>query len=140
LRWFLLPSEAQKIIRGSVPSLAKVPFTPRQYLPIKSANFQLHHYSTISSINKIKNASETVATVADDLDRELKLIDIIESQHDYGNIVNGHISESMNLKHFTTTIIVNVNVKPFLKYIIETKFKTIIFFVIGFRQQIKQRH
>lgn len=143
MRWFLLPSEAQEIIRGSVPSLAKDPFTPRQYLPIKSATFQLHHYSTISSMNKIKNASETIATVAGDLDRGHKVNGIIKSQHhNSGKIVDGYISESMNLKYFTTTIIVNINVKTSLKCIIDTKyfkFETIIFFITGLRQNHRER-
>jgi hypothetical protein len=102
LRWFLLSSEALEISRGRVPSVAKVPFTPRQYFPIKSAGFQLRHYSTISSINESKNAREPMN-------------DVIKPEHVDEKHVSNYLSESSDSKNFTATISLNFNVTSSLK-------------------------
>lgn len=54
LRWFLLPSEAQSILRGETPGSARVPFTPRKYSK-ENKDYGYQHFSTVPN----KPASRT---------------------------------------------------------------------------------
>ena len=108
MRWFLLPSEAQEIIRGeTVPSVVKVPFTPRQYSVAKTSSFQPQHYSTVSSTSVTTNGHEKIG-VADDPDREptadTEVNNVIESHHDDGKDFNGYSSDEVDSENFTATM------------------------------------
>lgn len=86
LRWFLLPSEAQDLLRGSAQVTGKAPFNPRVYHDGPSFDYQLHHYSTIPS-NMMADSAVAVHPSSSD--------GAFEENSCEGNVISEWIPESV---------------------------------------------
>lgn len=95
LRWFMLPSEAQSLLRGEQAQKAQVPFTPRKYTT-ESTDYGYQHFSTIPTKPTAFNAApEERVTVDCPVENGCEDADVDQSDDD-GNETDSE-SENFNL-------------------------------------------